>query len=159
MAKATVAALDSLIAKLRAERREHVAQIAAIDAAFGGLGIGADRPRRGPGRPKGSKQKVAKRKVRGKKKVRRKKKGSVPAAVGAKKKVRGKRRKFARSGEASVLAFVAARKNPTTAEVNKRWASEGRAGKADNTLSKLAKDGKLARIADPAVRGSRYTVK
>lgn len=71
---------------------------------------------------------------------------------------RRKRGKFEMTGEESILKFVAAKGKPTTAEINAQWFSEGRGGKADNTLTRLFKEKKLKRIEDPEVRGSRYAV-
>jgi hypothetical protein len=70
---------------------------------------------------------------------------------------RGRRRRGP-SAEDLVLGFVQGKGNPTTAEINAYWRSEGRPGKADNTLSKLTREGKLKRKQDKKVRGSRYSV-
>ena len=45
------------------------------------------------------------------------------------------RRTFAVSGDELVLAFVKAKKNPTTKKINAHWKSRGRAYSADNTLT------------------------
>lgn len=66
--------------------------------------------------------------------------------------------KFTTTGVESVLAFISKRGNPTSAEVNQHWQTEGRSGKADITLSQLTKAKKLKRTANPAGRGSRYTI-
>jgi len=55
------------------------------------------------------------------------------------------RRTFAVSGDELVLAFVKAKKNPTTKQINQHWKSRGRAYTADNTLTKLVKEKKLKR--------------
>ena len=71
---------------------------------------------------------------------------------------RRRRSKFAMSAEDSVLAFVTANKSPTTQEVNQHFAAEGRGGSADNTLSKLVKEGRLLREPLKDQRGSRYNL-
>jgi sarcosine oxidase gamma subunit len=45
------------------------------------------------------------------------------------------RRKFAVSGEQSILNFVKSKSNPIGKEIQKHWASEGRAGAAANLIS------------------------
>jgi hypothetical protein len=69
---------------------------------------------------------------------------------------RGRRRRP--SAEDLVLGFVQEKGNPTTGEINEFWKSRGRPGKADNTLSKMTREGKLKRKQDKEVRGSRYSV-
>lgn len=71
---------------------------------------------------------------------------------------RRRRKKFRMTGEESVLAFVKKHGRPTAKEVNEHWKKEGRGGKADNTLSKLVKEGKLKRIPAEDARGSRYVL-
>jgi hypothetical protein len=68
------------------------------------------------------------------------------------------RRKFAMSGEQSILAFVKSRSNPIGREIEKHWASEKRAVTAANLLSKLVKEKKLKRIPLKNERGSRYSL-
>ena len=46
----------------------------------------------------------------------------------------------------------------SAADVNKHWQGEGRGGKADNTLTKLVKDGKLKRHEVKGERGGRYSI-
>jgi hypothetical protein len=70
----------------------------------------------------------------------------------------GKRQKFAVTAEQSVLAFVRRKGNPTTAEIQAHWESEGRRASADNSLSKLFREKKLKREPNKQGRGSRYTV-
>jgi hypothetical protein len=67
------------------------------------------------------------------------------------------RQRFETSGEESIINFIRSNRNPTTQDVKKHWASEGRGGTADNALSKLVKDRKIKRIPLVGVRGSRYT--
>jgi hypothetical protein len=68
------------------------------------------------------------------------------------------RRKFAVSGEQSILAFVKSKSNPVGREIEKHWASEGRAVTAANLLSKLVKEKKLKRTPLKNERGSRYSL-
>jgi hypothetical protein len=130
--------LESLITSLAQERREHEQAIAQIDAVFARYGIavagGRGRGRRGAG-------------VRG-----------LVARAG--KKAGGRRRKrgrFTLTAEESILRFLKSANKPSTADVNVHWKSEGRGGKADNTLTRMVKEGKLKRVKSKDVRGSRYS--
>lgn len=78
-----------------------------------------------------------------------------PAASPAK---AGQRQKFAVSGDQSILNFVRRKGNPTTAEIQAHWKSEGRGASADNSLSKLFREKKLKREPHKQGRGSRYTL-
>lgn len=146
MAKSkTVTEIKKLIAQLTAERQEAQDKIAEIDQVFASLGLGnvpsvtAAPVRRG--RKPGPKP------------------GRKAASAGAKKKTTGRRRgSFGISGEQSVLEFVTQAGTPSTREVNVHWTNEGRAGKADNALGKLVREGKLKRIQQKGERGSRYEV-
>jgi hypothetical protein len=75
---------------------------------------------------------------------------------------RGRRRRrrgsFAMSGDDSVLAFVQKKGDATTAEIQKHWQTEGRGGKADNSISRLFKEKKLKRTPLDGQRGSSYAV-
>ena len=136
--------LSKTINKLRSERNELATRIAEIDKLFTDLGIStgaSDVPVKARrGRKPGSKN-------------------AVPAAAVAAAPT-GKRRKrgsFEKSGEESVLEFVTAAGKPNALEVNEHWQKEGRGGKADNTLSKLVKEGKIKRLpAKEGERGGRY---
>jgi len=68
------------------------------------------------------------------------------------------RRRFAVSGEESILAFVKSKSNPVGKDFQKHWASEGRAGAAANLISKLVKAKKLKRTPLKDERGSRYSL-
>jgi len=68
------------------------------------------------------------------------------------------RRKFAVSGEQSILNFVKAKSNPIGSEIEKHWTSEGRAVTAANLISKLVKEKKLKRTPLKEGRGSRYSL-
>lgn len=67
-----------------------------------------------------------------------------------------RRGKFAQTAEQSVLTFIQSKGNPSTAEINAHWRSEGRKGTANVTLLKLLKETAIRRVVDPSVRGSRY---
>lgn len=159
MAKSTdaVSQLKQLISDLATQRREHVAAIAEIDQTFEQLGI-ADAssiaPRRGrkPG-SKGAKRGPKPGSKRGPKP------GAKAAATGKKRGPKpGSRRrgKFSVSGEQSVLDFVKSHGKPNAKEVNAHWSKEGRAGKADNALTKLVKLGSIKRVDVEGERGGRY---
>jgi hypothetical protein len=67
-----------------------------------------------------------------------------------------RRGKFSQTAEQSVLTFIQSKGNPSTAEINAHWRSEGRKGTANVTLLKLLKETVIRRVADSGVRGSRY---
>jgi len=170
MATSTASELSRLINKLQEERTEHVAKIAEIDATFASLGIAVEVKAATTGKKRGRPAK-AKTATTGKKRGRpAKAKTAVKAAPKAdakpapKKKVKkskrkaGARRAFTTTGEQSVLAFIKANKNVTTAQVNTNWTNEGRSGKADNTLSKLTAAKKIKRSNIQGQRGSKYSL-
>jgi hypothetical protein len=66
--------------------------------------------------------------------------------------------KFSHTAEVSVLEFIRQLGTPTTAQINGHWRAEGRCGTANVTILKLLQQGLVRRVADPAVRGSRYVV-
>lgn len=67
--------------------------------------------------------------------------------------------RFALTAEQSVLQFIREKKNPSTADINGHWRSEGRKGTANVTILKLLKQNAIRRENDPHVRGSRYVVR
>jgi hypothetical protein len=69
---------------------------------------------------------------------------------------RHKRGRFAKVAEISVLDFIRGAGTPSTAEINAHWRREGRKGTANVTLFKLLREGRIRRIVDDSVRGSRY---
>ena len=71
---------------------------------------------------------------------------------------RGRRTKFAKTGEETVLAFIEKEGNPSTSEIQAHWKSEGRSGASDNSISTLMKKKKLKREENKTGRGSRYTI-
>lgn len=70
----------------------------------------------------------------------------------------GKPPKLGMTGEQSILAFIRRKNNPTSAEIEAHWKSEGRGSSAKNLLSKLFKEKKLNREPNKQGRGSRYTL-
>ena len=69
-----------------------------------------------------------------------------------------RRKKFARTGEQSILAFIRERKNPTTKQINAHWEEEGRGSTADSLLGQLVKDGVLKRTQLGGKLGSEYSL-
>ncbi|MCX5662581.1 MAG: hypothetical protein NTW19_23110 [Planctomycetota bacterium] len=137
---ANIAKFARVIDGLRSERAEAEARIAEIDKIFAQLGIGSAPVKVGAkrGRPAGSG-----------------KKAKAGASAGGKRRKRGK---FSTTGEASVLGFLKSHDKASAADVNKHWQAEGRGGKADNTLTKLVKDGQLKRFEVKGERGGRYSI-
>jgi hypothetical protein len=81
---------------------------------------------------------------------------SAPAPGVKKKRTR---RKFAISGEQSILGYIKSNKSPTSQEIEKHWKSEGRSFVAANLLSKLVKEKVLKRTPlGKGIRGSRYSL-
>jgi len=132
----TAGELMKLVNKLQTERDAHLAAIEDIDRTFESLGIAASAAPTKRGR----KKKGAKR-------------GPKPKAG---KRTRGK---FKTTGEQSVIAYVSKNPGCTTKDVNKHWQKEGRAGSADNALTKLVKEKKLKRTNIKGQRGSTFTAK
>lgn len=125
--------LGVLINKLQQQRRQHEEAIAVIDRTFSRFGIQV-ASRRGPGRPAGM---------------------GTPAVGHGRRRKRGT---FKITGEQSIIEFIKRKGKPSTKEINDHWKGEGRGGKADNTLTRLVKEGRLKRIKSKDVRGSRYSV-
>src|SRR4051812_26182460 len=122
--------LGERIRRLEQDRELHAREIAAIDEilAQGSQAVGAlpqgDRPNLPP--PPS---------------------GRIEVQVRS-----GKRGKFQRTGEQSVLDYIRVEGNPTTAQINGHWRREGRRGVAKVILLRLLKCGLIQREADPAVR-------
>ncbi len=139
----------SRIQELLEQRQLHTDALMMIEQTLEGVGAALHlaptngrRRGRGPGRPPGSKSKVV-----------------AADADGGPKRRRRRRRRFETTAEDFVLSFVKANKNPTTQDINGHWKGEGRGATADNTLTKLVKDGHLKRTPLGAgIRGSRYAV-
>jgi len=68
-----------------------------------------------------------------------------------------KRKKYAKTAEQLVLGLVQG-KGATSAEINRAWKDGGRIGRADNTLNKMLKDGKVKRTPLKGQKGSTYTL-
>lgn len=83
------------------------------------------------------------------------KRGTAANAGGRRKRTR---RRFAVSGEQTILNFVKSRSNPIGKEIQKHWAREGRSGAAANLISKLVKEKRLKRAPLKNERGSRYSL-
>lgn len=133
----TTRRLESLVAKLQAEKQAHLVAVAEIDAVFGRFGVASTGKKR-RGRPRGSKSKSA---------------ASVATRKG-----RRKRRKYATTGSESILQFVSrsGRKGASGADVVKLWNKEGRSGSAYKILGDLVKSKKVKRRKVIGERGSRY---
>ncbi|MAX23001.1 MAG: hypothetical protein CMJ19_00740 [Phycisphaeraceae bacterium] len=127
--------LRRLVKQLHDERAEHVKAIEAIDQTFKDLGLSA--PQLKP---------VAKAQSNGPEKT------TFPGR-------KRTRNSFTITANDFVLSFVQANPECTTAQVNEHWITEGRNGKADQTLFKLVKTGQIARKNIKGQRGSMYTVK
>lgn len=138
MSKTRVNELQSLVAKLHADREGHLAAIAQIDAAFDALGI-----------------KMPKRKKRGRKPGKKKAVGKIAKKKTAKK---TKRKKFKTSANELVLATVkkGGAKGSTGAQISKAWKTAGRPGDAYNTLGVLFKEKKIKREKIKGAKGSVY---
>ena len=122
--------LAEMIQQLQADRRRHAEAIEAIDEVLSQVGRVVSHARIDTGD------------------------FPVPSMAGP----AGARRrgKFELTGERSVLRFIARKVNPTTAEINEHWRSEGRRGVANVILLKLLKQGLIRRLVDSGIRGSRY---
>jgi len=80
-----------------------------------------------------------------------------PAKKTAKAKAPRKRKKYAQTAEQFVLGLVKDN-GAITSTINKAWQAAGRKGRADNTLNKMLKVGKLKRENIKGAKGSVYTV-
>lgn len=76
-------------------------------------------------------------------------------AAKAKAKGAGKRKKYSQTAEDFIHGLVEG-KGASTTEINKAWIAAGRPGRADNTLNKMVKAGKLTRAKVSGERGSIY---
>jgi len=87
--------------------------------------------------------------------------GSAPAARKTAKKAKAKgahkRKKYDQTAEQFILGLVAG-KGAISSDINKTWMAAGRTGRADNTLNKMLKAGKLKRQKIVGTKGSMYTV-
>ena len=129
--------LPQSIQQLLEKRQQHAESIAAIDATLARV-----------------------REALGTKSTHRGRKLAVITAKAPAARGKRRRRKFAVSANELVLAFVKAKKNPTTQDIKQLWANEGRPKSgADNILSMLTKAKKLKRTPlGRGLRGSRYSL-
>ena len=134
--------LASRVQQLLNERQQHEAAIQKIDKTLADISalLGT-----GPAAVKAGRKPAAKPSV-----------AAAPAQKPAK--GRRERRKFAVTGEQSILAFIKLKRNPTTKQVNANWKQEGRGGSADSLLGKLVKDKQLKRKPLGGKLGSEYSV-
>jgi len=79
------------------------------------------------------------------------------AAGPAKPKAARKRKKYDQTAEQFILGLVKG-KGAISSAINKAWQLAGRTGRADNTLNKMLKAGKLKREKIQGAKGSTYTV-
>ena len=68
-----------------------------------------------------------------------------------------KRKSYPVTADQFVEKLIAGR-GATTAEINRAWKQAGRTGRADNTLNKMFKAGKVKREKLKGQKGSKYTV-
>jgi hypothetical protein len=124
--------LAQRIQSLLADRQQHASAIAAIDQVLERVGaaLGKTTVNRQPRKSASTVAKPAKR----------------------------QRRTFTQNADQFVLAFITAKKSPTTKQINQHWKSQGRAYSADNTLTKLVKEKKLKRTPIVDGRGSQYSL-
>ena len=140
--------LGTRVESLLRQRQEHMDAVAKIDSTVGEIEkllsgtVNGRRRGRPPGRPRLEESGA----------------GAATGAPRGRRRARRKRGSFEVTGEESIINFIKSNKNPTTQEVKKHWASEGRGGTADNALSKLVRDKKIKRIPLEGERGSRYAV-
>jgi hypothetical protein len=138
------------IQHLLEEREEHAEAIASIDATLARVGaaLGGSPTHAAPAKPAAIFAKAAPTKAAAKPV------SAKPAPVAAK----PRPGKFAMSGEASILAFVKSKGNPVGRDIEAKWKSEGRKGRAINAVSKLVREKKLKRTPLKGERGSRYSI-
>ena len=67
-----------------------------------------------------------------------------------------RRRAGGPTAKAFILSLVKGNKAASTAEINAAWAKAGRAGRANNTLGLLVRQGEIKRVEAKGLRGSRY---
>ena len=133
----TTSPVADRIQQLMAQRQEHAAAIAAIDQVLEQIGQLLGQPATKTMAAPPTAQVMQ------------------PAKVAKGRRIRGS---YATTAEESILALVKQKGSPTTQDIKKLWASEGRRGTADNVLSHLVKDKKLKRVKLVGLRGSRYSL-
>lgn len=153
--------LSRMIAELRDRRQEHLDAIADIDGQFEHFGItAAPRKRRGRGAASPVASASKKKAKNGRRKKAKKAGTKTVGKKAAKKKVTKKktRRTFSQTADEFVVGLLKGGNGMTTAQVNAKWRQAKRGGSADNTLGKMAKDGKLKKAKVEVGRGSSYSV-
>jgi hypothetical protein len=133
--------LAEQIKRLEADRQRHAHAMAEIDQVLARINDALSAVRSIPGLDEGEQSQ--------------RDTGNLVAEVFPQKRHRGR---FNQTAIQSVLAFIRDRGNPSTAEINGHWRSEGRKGTVNVTLLKLLKDGLIHRVHDQTVRGSRYVI-
>jgi hypothetical protein len=71
---------------------------------------------------------------------------------------RPRKGRFNRTGHQSLIDFIRKTGNPSTAELSAHWRSEGRRGTVYVPILQLLKAGRIRRVQDHSVRGSRYAL-
>ena len=134
--------LASRVQQLLNERQQHEEAIQKIDKTLADISalLGT-----GPVAAKAGRKPAAKASV-----------AATPAQKPAK--GRRERRKFAVTGEQSILAFIKLKRNPTTKQINANWKQEGRGGSADSLLGKLVQGKQIKRKPLGKRLGSEYSV-
>jgi hypothetical protein len=137
------AGFEKYLSELLAKRKEYQKGLDEIDSLFGKWGISISTPaaKRGPGRPKASPAPTI----------------AASAAPVAPRKQK-KRGKFSQTAEDFVTSLLKDGKGLATADINKAWKTEGRGGRADQTLARMVADKRLKRSSAPGIRGSLYKV-
>ena len=140
MSKTRIDELQSLVAKLQADRNTRVDAIAQIDAAFDALGITMPKTKK---RGRGKKKAVAAKRVTKKKPTK-----------------KARRRKFKVTANELVLATIkkAGAKGATGAQIGKAWKAAGRTSNAYNTLGLLVQAKKIRRQKIKGAKGSVYRI-
>jgi hypothetical protein len=69
-----------------------------------------------------------------------------------------KRGTFSQTADQMILRLLAGGNALATAEINAAWKKEGRGGTADNTLTRLVKEGKVKRESVEGQRGSKHSL-
>lgn len=152
--KKLIDTLEKLVAQRTAlleQIAESQAELEKIDSLFSDYGLSVTSPAATGAKGRRGRRSAAKAAKAGK--VAKGGKGKAGKSAG-----RRSRGSFAKTAEESIIDFVKKHDRPSTADVNKHWQGEGRGGKADNTLTKMVKNGQLKRIKDESVRGSCYEV-
>jgi hypothetical protein len=181
----SAATFTKLLSNLLAERQACAARLAEIDGLFGRYGITLDAAKVEAGSPQAAAPKAARTKAMtmgaGKRKLHRNSK-LYKAKVAALRKAREarwakyraahaaapeakarvgkerKRRTYEQTSDQFILGALSGGKALTTAQINTAWKQQGRKGTANNTLTALVQQKKLARKDNQGGRGSLYSL-